>query len=101
MRITGPGRLPFTSYVHYFIKRVERDTPFSPRLRRVSISAIECTLGELEGSALEVVRLLDRLNVDVDDMKDKTAWVSLLIDVMYVRVTPIRDVRIWNLSGIE
>lgn len=80
---TGPGRLPFTSYVHYFIKRVERDTPFSPRLRRVSISAIECTLGELEGSALEVVRLLDRLNVDVDDMKDKTAWVSLLIDVMY------------------
>jgi hypothetical protein len=64
---------------------MERGTPFSPRLRRVSIHAIEYASGTLRSSRhqdSETVHLLNRLNVDVDDMVERDRWVRLLVDVI-------------------
>ena len=56
---SGYGPLP-DSCMRDFTKRM--DTPFPPRLRRMSILAIECIRrGELDASGLDVVRLLDKL----------------------------------------
>ena len=74
---------PPGSLARYFTKRVERGTPFSSRLRRLSIYAIEdIWRSELDVSGLETVRLLNCLNVDTDDMKDEYEWVQLLVDVI-------------------
>ena len=70
------------SFVRYLAKRMERDTPFSPRLRRVSINATECFWRrEIEESRLEIVRLLNRLDADVDDIVGKGGWGGLLADL--------------------
>jgi hypothetical protein len=85
--IVGGDCPPPGLLVRYFAKRVERRTPFSPRLRRVAICAIEpIWRSELEVSGLEVVHLLARLNVDVDDMVEKHIWVRLLIGVICLPV---------------
>ena len=64
----------------YLAKRMERDTPFSPRLRRMAIDAVQRNWhGELTASELETLRLLDLLNVGVDDVNDGKEWVRLLI----------------------
>ena len=77
------------SFVRYFAKRVERDTPFSPRLRRVVIRVIELTWRrELKVSGLEMIRLLNRLDVDADDVVEKREWVQLLVDVICSPVGP-------------
>ena len=61
------------SFMSYFAKRVEKDTPFSPRLRRVGIYAIGCIWRDgPKVSVLEIVPLLDRLEVDADDVVEKT-----------------------------
>ena len=74
---------PLGSFVHYFSKRVEREAPFSWRLRWVSIRAIERIWpSELKASVLETVRLLDRLVVEVDDMVKRRKWGRLLVDVI-------------------
>ena len=77
------------SFVRYFAKRVERDTPFSPRLQRVVIRVIELTWRrELKVSGLEMIRLLNRLDVDADDVVEKREWVQLLVDVICSPVGP-------------
>ena len=76
------GRAPYGSCARHLARRVERDTPFSPRLRRASIRAIErIWVKELKVSRLETVRWLDRLNVDADDTIEKDTWVELLVEV--------------------
>ena len=81
--VADHGHTPPGSFVHYFAKRVEDDTPFSPRLRWASICAIErIWRNELKVSVLETVRLLDRLDVDVDDVAEEREWVQLLVDVI-------------------
>ena len=78
-----------SSCVHYFTERMERDIPFSPRLRQASICAIEDTWsGRFVGLELETIRLLDRLNVDVDDMVEEHKWAELLVDVICPSVGP-------------
>ena len=68
---------------HYFAKRIERDMPFSPRLRQVSICAIEhIWRSELEVSGLETIHLLNHLKVDVDDLETKDGWQWLLVGVI-------------------
>ena len=80
--IAAGNHTPPGSYVCYFTKRVERDTPFSPRLRQASICAIEHTWRrELEVSVVGTVNLLNRLNVDVGDV-DKSKLAELLTDVI-------------------
>ena len=79
------GRDPPGSYVRHFVKRVERGTPFSPRLRRVIIRVIEnspWSVCELEGLMLEIVRLLDHLDVGVDEIVNKDGWGRLLVRLM-------------------
>jgi hypothetical protein len=75
------------SYRHYLAKRMERDTPFSPRLRRVIIHTIELIgrreyehfpLIKPEVAGLETIHLLNRLEVDVDDMAEIHVWAELL-----------------------
>jgi hypothetical protein len=65
----------------YFTKRVERSRPFSPRLRQMDICAIERTW-ELGVSRLETVRLLNRLDFDVDDMARRYERIELLVNVI-------------------
>lgn len=62
---------PPSSCVRYLAKRLKGDTPFSSRLRWVSIRAIERVwASELEMAALETVVLPNHLNVDVGDGVD-------------------------------
>jgi len=75
---TPPG-----SCARYLAKRMERDPPFSPRLRQTSI----CTIGyfwrnELEVSGLDTVRWLNRLNIGADDAVCEIRWIWLLIEVI-------------------
>ena len=72
-------------FVTYLAERAEREAPFSPRLRRVCIRAIE----RIDSSALEVsgswagaVHLLHQLNVDVRDTVWEYEWVQLLLTVI-------------------
>ena len=75
---TSPG-----SFVGYLTKRVERDAPFSPRLRWMSIHAIESIWPSGQGvSVLETVHLLNHLNVDVDDMEKEDGWPQLLVGLL-------------------
>ena len=81
--IVGGDHAPPGSFARYFTKRVESSTPFSSRLRQISIRVIERTWhGELEVSGLETVHLLNRLDVDVDDMARRDVWEQLLVDVI-------------------
>ena len=74
---------PPGSYIYYLAKRMERGTPFSPRLRRVCIHAIEriWNYPDFEASGLEISHLLNRLNVGVDDIVESGRWMSLLVEV--------------------
>lgn len=75
---TPPG-----SCLRYFTKCMEKDTPFSPRLRWASISAIEHIWeSKLKVPVSDTVHLLDRLNVDVDDGVGEYIWGRLLVDVI-------------------
>ena len=81
--IADSDHTPASSFVHYFAKRVENTRPFPPRLREVGTRAI-CRIrsGELIMSALETVRLLNRLEVCVDDAYDTdgpTYWAHRLV----------------------
>jgi hypothetical protein len=81
--ITGGDCAPLGSFVRYLAKRVEVDTPFSPRLRRMGIRVVEQTWrSELDVSGLETVRFLNRLKVDADDMVGKDVWARLLAEVI-------------------
>ena len=87
--IIGGGKTPPGSFVRYFAKRMEKNTPFSPRLRQVAMRVIECFWrSELEASELEIVRLLNRLEVDVDDTMKKRPWVELLVSVIRLPAGP-------------
>ena len=80
MWISGRRLRPIGSYARYLAARVERGVPFSPRLRRASICAIErISSFELSTSELDVVRLLNCLEVTADDTADKREWMTLLI----------------------
>ena len=99
--VDGHNR-PTQSFVHYFAKRVENDSPFSPRLRQLSMHVIKnIWRREFAESELETVHLLNCLKVDVDDMVKKDdmtktddvmgvggmwetdEWVELLLHVIY------------------
>lgn len=78
-------RAPDDSLARHFAKRVERTAPFSRRLRQMGIRAI-CHIrpSDLTVSALETVRLLNRLEVGVDDVdvEERVNWVKLLVGVI-------------------
>ena len=77
--IEGRYHLPSGSLVRYFAKRVGRDAPFSPRLRRVAIFAVDCIeLYELEISPLATIQLLNRLDADPGDPVGVFRWEKLL-----------------------
>jgi len=77
--IADSDHVPAGSFARHLAERVKRGTPFSQRLRRMSIYAVERTCrSELEASGLEVVQLLDCLDVDVEDIGDKDEWARLL-----------------------
>jgi len=78
--IVDGDRTPPGSCAHYFAERMKRDTPFSPRLRRVTVHAIERVWrNELEASVVETIRLLDRLCVGEDDMVEEGKWAEALV----------------------
>ena len=77
------GRPPSGSCARYFTKRVESNTPFSSSLRQMAILAIgRSWRGELEVSGFETVNLLNRLDVDMDDMMYGSTWAELLAAVI-------------------
>ena len=70
----------------HLIKLTERGRPFSPRLRRMIVCALQGRWPiELEAAGVELVLLLNHLEVDVEDMDDmvsKLYWVSLLAGML-------------------
>ena len=75
--------IPPGSFARYLARRLERTDPLSPRLRRMSIRAIECIgRDELEVSGLETIRLLNRLKADVDSIVDEPRWAEALISAI-------------------
>jgi len=86
--IADSDHTPAGSFVHYFAERVENTRPFPPRLREACIHAIcHIRCSELTVSALETVRLLNRLEADVDDTAAygpirSFNWVRLLVWVI-------------------
>jgi len=81
--IADSDHTPDASCVHHLAKRMEKDTPFSPRLRQMGIRLIERVWRcELRVSALEVICLLNRLDVGVDDIEDRNSWARLLVGVI-------------------
>jgi len=81
--IADSNHIPAGSCLHYLAERVEEDSPFSPRLRRMCIRAIEHTRNsELRMSELATVRLLNRLDVGPDDMENEGKWMKLLVDII-------------------
>ena len=95
------GRAPLGSCAHYFTKRVERRTPFSPRLRQMGIRVIERTWdSELDMPGLEIIHLLNCLDVDVDDMVKRGVWVWLLVNVICLPMGPRGlSSHYWHLLG--
>jgi len=76
-------RTPAGSLVYHFADRVKRTAPFSRRLRQMAIHAIpHIWSSELTVSALEIVRLLNHLEADVDDLVVNFLWVDLLAEVI-------------------
>ena len=74
---------PPGSCARYLAKRVEMAKSFSPRLRQVAAHVIESIWrSELEVSESETVGLLNRLDVDMEDMRGKLEWAELLVDVI-------------------
>jgi len=70
---------PAGSLVCHLTDRVERAKPISPRLREMIIHAISrIGSSDLTVSAPEIVRLLNRLEADVDELLVKNNWVDLL-----------------------
>ena len=83
MWVADVGCMQPGSYVNYLSKRVERDSPFSSRLRQVNIHAIEYIWHrELKVSMLKTVQLLNCLDIDVDDV-EKSVLGGLLTDVIH------------------
>lgn len=87
--IVDPLVTPSGSCTRRLRKLTERTQPFSPRLRRTIVHAIQSHwLVELEADGLEFVLLLNHLEVDVGDVDDvdgaagKLCWVSLLAGVL-------------------
>jgi len=81
--VAGIVLKPPGSWARHFAERVERPVQFSPRLRQMSIHVILRILrGELEVPGLETVYLLNRLEVDVDDVDDGFEWVKLLVSAI-------------------
>jgi len=71
------------SLAHYFARRVEQSKPFSPRLRQMGTRAIyRIWYCGLPVSTLETIRLLNRLEVDVDDVEEERGWIKLLVEVI-------------------
>ena len=79
--VTHPG-----SCARPLVKLTEKERPFSPRLRRTIVYAVQRNWPmELEATGLELVVFLNHLEVDVEDLDDtlsKLHWVSLLAGVL-------------------
>jgi len=81
--IADRDHMPAGSCVRYLAERVEQDTPFSPRLRQMSIRLIERMWNnKFWVPELEAIRLLNRLDVGIEDMEGKFEWAELLADGM-------------------
>ena len=81
--VADRDHMPAGSCVHYLAKRVAENRPFSPRLRQMSIWLIErMWRSRLEVSGLGAIRLLNRLNISMDDIKYEGEWIQLLMDVI-------------------
>ena len=81
--IADSNHMPAGSCVHSLAERVEEDPPFSPRLRRMCIHAIEhMQPSELRVSELETIRLLNRLDVSVNEMENEGKWMKWLVGMI-------------------
>jgi hypothetical protein len=100
--IAGSRRSPPGSCIYYLAKRMQRVTPFSPRLRRVSIHAIEYAwkYPELATPESETVHVLNYLHVDVADMVERGRWVRLLVGVICLPIgLESLSAHYWHLLG--
>jgi hypothetical protein len=93
---------PYGSCTRRLLKLTGRGRPFSPRLRSTIVCAVRRLWDwELKAAELEFVRLLNDLEVSVDEMGNaKRIWVGLLIGVL---CSPMGQERLsshyWRLLG--
>ena len=81
--IAGGADPPPGSFLRRFSARVENPEEFSPRLRSAALRVLEgIWRSELEASWFETVRLLDRLEVGVEDISVEYNWTRLLESVI-------------------
>ena len=90
-------RAPLDSFSQHFAKRMEKDTPLSPRLRQLSARAIKRIWESgLDEPGLPTVHLLNRLNIDVEVAK-REGWMFLLLDVIHGPARVDLSPRYWRL----
>ena len=82
--IADSAGVPPGSVARYFSRRVESSAPFSPRLQQMSVRAIErIGRSELWEVGREILRLLNRLHVDVDgSVPRRVIWARLLVSLI-------------------
>ena len=81
--IVDSANPPPGSFLRRFLTRVENPEEFSPRLRRATLRVLECIWkSELDASWFGIVRLLNRLEVGVDDILVEDTWTRLLESVI-------------------
>ena len=89
---------PTGSCVRYFAERVGNPRPFSWRLRGLAIHAIGGrTLTQRAEPGLEVVRLLNRLDPCMGDLRCSLPWYALLMDVIHSPVGENLSLHSWRL----
>ena len=75
-----PRRRP---HHHDAVRPQREDTEHSSGLRQVAISTIERVgLGESVDPGLGIAQVLNHLNIDEDDVADKSGWATLLVKVI-------------------
>ena len=70
------------SYARRFSRRVEKAIPFSDGLRRAITRVVEDCEPTMDGSELDISRLLNLLNLDVGNVVKGDKWLRILVGVI-------------------
>ena len=97
--VVGGDYPPPGSCIAHLSRRMQKGRFFSPKLRQISIRAIEREWrGELKVLMSVIVRLLHRLDVDMCDVEEKSEWTELLVELIRARTRSLSS-HYWRFLG--